>query len=288
MSMTARSLPRVQNAATAAVLGLVHANLLIALAAASVAVSTVLLVGLPLEPLPVFIVFAVTLFVYSFNRLADRAEDERNVPSRAAFVDRYGRPLFAVGIALYLAAAVAAVFRGVPGAPAMGLPLAVAVLYSVVGLKRVLLVKNLLVGIAWGLIPLGVGVYYGRLTAVGVLFLTAFVTAMLTIAAVVFDIKDIEGDRAEGIRTVPVVVGPERARALAAGATALVGTLVGAVVLTGRLPARYALLLPFVLYVLGYCPFATEDRGPLFYGFVVDGEHVFLAALVLAAEFGVA
>jgi len=284
--VTARPLPRGREAATRAVLALVHTNLFISLAAASVAVSTAVLVGLPLDPLPVFIVFAVTLFVYSFNRLADRAEDERNVPRRAAFVDRYGKTLLGVGIALYLAAGVAAVLREVPGAPAMGLPLAVALLYSVVGLKQVLLVKNLLVGIAWGLIPLGVGVYYGRLTAGGILFMAGFVTVMLTIAAVVFDIKDIEGDRSEGIRTVPIVVGPDRTRRLTAGATTLVGTFVGALVLTGRLPTQYTLLLPFVLYVLGYCLFATEDRGPLFYGFVVDGEHVFLGALVLAVEFG--
>ncbi|MEF8813396.1 MAG: UbiA family prenyltransferase [Halovenus sp.] len=287
--MTTRSLPGAQgarNAATAAALVLVQTNLFISLAATSVAVSTVVLAGLPLEPLPLFIVFAVTLFVYSFNRLADRAEDERNVPGRAAFVDRYGKPLFAIGIGLYIAATVAAVLRGVPGAPAMILPLTVAVLYSIVGLKRILLVKNLLVGVAWGLIPLGVGVYYSRLMTIDILFMTVFVTVMLTIAAVVFDIKDIEGDRAEGIRTVPIVVGPERTRRLAAGATAVVGVLVAALVLTDVLPTRYGLVLPFVVYVLCYCPFATEERGPLFYGFVVDGEHLFLVLLLLAVEFG--
>ena len=270
---------------TRSILSLVHSNLFISLAATSVAVSTTILADLALDPVPLFIVFAVTLFVYSFNRLADLAEDEQNVPDRASFVRRYGRFLLAVGGVLYLAAAAVAIVRGIPGAPAMALPLVVAVIYSVFGAKRVLLVKNLLVGLSWGAIPLGVGVYYGQLQTFDILFMFGFVTVMLTIAAVVFDIKDIEGDSAEGIQTVPIVVGPRRTRQLAAGATAVVGLAVAALVLAGVLPPRYSTLVAFTGYVFGYSLVATRDRTPLFYGFVVDGEHIFLAALLLAWRF---
>jgi len=270
---------------TQSILSLVHSNLFISLAATSVAVSTTILADLSLDPVPLFIVFAVTLFVYSFNRLADLTEDEQNVPERASFVRRYGTLLLAVGSVLYLAAAGVALLRGVPGVPALALPLLVAVLYSVVGAKRVLLVKNLLVGLSWGAIPLGVGVYYGELQRLDVLMLFAFVTTMLTIAAVVFDIKDIEGDSAEGIQTVPVVAGPRRTRQLAAGATAVVGLTVAALVLAGVLPPRYSALVVFTGYVFGYSLVATRDRTVLFYGFVVDGEHVFLATLLLAWEY---
>ena len=138
---------------------LVHSNVFISLAATSVAVSTMILAGLSVDFIPLFIVFSVTLFVYSFNRLADYTEDLQNVPERASFVSRYGMALFALGTLLYLVATGLALAEGIPGAPAMLIPLAVAVLYSVVGLKRILFVKNLVVGLSWGLIPLGVGVY---------------------------------------------------------------------------------------------------------------------------------
>lgn len=273
------------NLLTASVLVLVHSNLLVSLATTGVAVSTILLADLSLAPLPLGIVFAVTLFVYSFNRLADRSEDERNVPGRAAFVRRYGRILFALGVVLYLAVVVVALLGGVPGAPALAIPAVVAVLYSVVGLKRVLLVKNLMVGLSWGLIPLGVGVYYEVLWTRDILFMFAFVTTMVTVAAAVFDIKDIDGDRAEGIRTVPLVLGVGRTRQLAAGASLTVGLVVAGLLLAGLLTPPYTVLLGFVAYVGGYSVFATPDRTPLFYGFVIDGEHVWLAAVLLTLEF---
>lgn len=263
---------------------LVHSNVFISLSATSVALSTVLLAGLAVDPIPLFIVFAVTMFVYSYNRIADFAEDKQNIPGRASFIGRYGKALLAVGIVLYVLATVLAVLEGIPGAPAMGIPLAVAVLYSVVGLKKVLLVKNVLVGVSWGLIPLGIGVYYGVLWTTDVLFLAVFFGAMLTIAAAVFDIKDIEGDSAAGISTFPVRYSPAFTRRLAIGATAGVSLVVVGLVLAGVLDVMYTLLLVFTGYVIGYSLVATPERGPLFYGFVIDGEHIVLALLLLASE----
>jgi 4-hydroxybenzoate polyprenyltransferase len=259
---------------------LVHSNLLISTAATSVALSTILLVGLSIDPIPIFIVFAVTMFVYSLNRLSDLEEDEQNVPGRATFVKQYGRLLFVIGVALYLAAIGLAVYWRLPRAQFLAIPLVVAVLYSYLGGKQLLLVKNLLVGGSWGLIVVGVGVYYGQLRNTLLLFFAGYVTVMLTIAAVVFDIKDIEGDRAEGIRTVPNVYGPATTRRVSAAATAVVALGVLGAVLLGPLP-RYVLLLElFSLYVFVYCLFATRDRDPLFYGLVIDSEHILLAAVL--------
>jgi 4-hydroxybenzoate polyprenyltransferase len=273
------------SAVTSVLLFFVHSNLLISLSATGVAVSTIVLADLPFDIVPLFIVFAVTLFVYSFNRLTDLAEDAQNVPTRASFVEQYGTVLLAVGGVLYLAATALAVVRGIPGAPAMVVPLAVAVLYSVVGVKRILLVKNLLVGLSWGVIPLGVGVYYERLLSTDILFMFIFTTAALTIAAVVFDIKDIEGDRAEGISTVPLVVGVERTKQVAAIGSVALGVSVAALVVAGRLHLQYLLLVPFTGYMAAYSLLARVDRTPLFYGFVIDSEHIFLAVALACSEF---
>lgn len=104
---------------------------------------------------------------------------------------------------------------------------------------------------------------------------------MLTIAAAIFDIKDIEGDREAGIKTLPVVYGPEITRRSAQIANCLVAAVVLVAIVSGVLPPRFAVLLVFHCYVAGYIQAATVDRGPLFYGFVVDGEHVLLAVLAL-------
>jgi len=273
------------NPLAAAVLFLVHSNLVISTSATGIAVSTMVLVGLPIRPVPLFIVFAVTMFVYSFNRIADFAEDKQNVPDRAAFVSRYGKALLAIGILLYLVAGAFVAVQGVPGAPALALPLVIALLYSNLGLKRILLVKNLLVGIAWGLIPTGVGVYYGVFPDFEIVFFAGFTTAILTTAAVVFDIKDIEGDTAEGITTVPILVGPAWTRRLAAGAATLLGMLVAVLVLTDVLGAPSIALVGYTAYVAGYSLVATREKGPLFYGFVIDSEQTWLALVLLASEY---
>lgn len=263
---------------------LVHSNLFISLAAASVVVTTTVLADLPFDPLPFFIVFAATMFVYTVNRFTDLEEDRANVPRRAAFVERYGLVWLALGVGLYLGAIGVAIWLEIPRAGSLLLPLVVALLYSLGGVKRVFLVKNCFVGFAWAVIPLGVGVYYEQFWTVEILFLAAYIGVMITIAAAVFDIKDIEGDRNEGIATIPTAFGPRWTRIVAQFANGLVAAGVLGLVATGVLDARFLVLLAFHAYVGCYIPFASRDRGPLFYGGIIDGEHVFLAAIVLVLE----
>ncbi|MFA9416949.1 UbiA family prenyltransferase [Natrinema sp. HArc-T2] len=262
----------------------VHSNLFISLATLSVVVTTAVLAELPLEALPLFIVFAATMFVYTVNRFTDLAEDEQNVPDRAAFTKRYGRLWLTAGTVLYVAAIGIAVALGLSGAAYLLLPLAVVLLYSVGGVKQIFLLKNLVVGLAWGALPLGVGYYYDQLWSLEIQFLVVYVTVMITIAAVIFDVKDIEGDREEGIPTVPNRFGPHATRVWSLVATVAVAAVVVALVLADVVPQRFLVVLAMNAYVCAYIPFATPDRGPLYYGFVVDGEHVFLAAVVLALE----
>jgi 4-hydroxybenzoate polyprenyltransferase len=263
---------------------LVHSNLFISIAATGVALSTTLLTGLSPEILPLGIVFVATLFVYSLNRLTDIEEDAQNVPGRAEFTERYGTSLFVLGAVLYVGAIAVAFYLDVPGAPFLVLPAVVAFLYSLFRVKQFLLVKNLIVGVSWGLIPLGVGVYYGTVRSPEILVSFGFFTVMLTVAAAVFDIKDIEGDRKEGVRTVPIVFGPKATRIGAATVTGIIGIVVVGLVAAEVVPRRFLVFLGFLAYVAAYIPFATEDRGPLFYGFVIDGEHVFFTALVVVME----
>ncbi|WP_226011752.1 UbiA family prenyltransferase [Halomicrobium salinisoli] len=263
---------------------LVHSNVFVSIAAASVAVSTMLLVGYPLRPGPVCIVFAVTMFVYSLNRITDVEEDERNVPQRAAFTRRYGRALLVLSVCAYAVAVAVALARGLPRVEFMALPLVVGALYSLFRVKRLFLVKNLLVGASWGVIPLGVCVYFGGDWTVEVAFLAGYVFVMLAVAAVVFDVKDIDGDQKRGIRTVPTEFGPRATRAVAGVVTVAAAAVVVGLVVVGVLPGRYLVLVAFDAYVLGYTVVATPDRGPLFYGFVADGEHLFLALVLLGVE----
>jgi|GEM_PF-358580 len=266
------------------VLALVHSGVWISLGAASVTVATSLLADFPLDPVPAFVAFAATMLVYGLDRVLDRDADAKTLPGRASFARKYGRALLIAGVALYLVAARIALAWGPAALAAMALPPAIVGLYSGVGAKRLFLVKNLLVGVAWGLLPLGVGAYFGAVRSIEVLALAAFFAAMLTIAAAIFDVKDIEGDRACDVRTLPTEYGPRPTRRLAACATVGVAAVVGAAVAASALPGRFLGLLPYCAYVFCYSLVATPERGPLFYGFVVDGEHAALAFWLVALE----
>lgn len=266
------------------VLGAVHSNLYVSLATTAIAYVTMVLVRVDPQILPLAIVFVVSMFVYSFNRITDLEEDSANVPNRAAFTRRFGWPVLAVATLAYLGIVALAISRGLPMAEFTLLPLVVAVGYSLLGIKRLFLIKNLVVGGAWAAIPLGVGVYYGIVTSIDVIAIAAFVGVMITVAAALFDIKDIEGDQAAGIRTLPVVYGPAKTRQVAYAVTAGMTVVLLALVIAGVLPDRFLVFLAYLAYVFGYIPLATPDRGPLIYGGIIDGEHLFMAAVVLILE----
>lgn len=263
------------------VLYLVHSNVFISVSTTSIALTTILLTGLPIEYIPLFIVFAATLFVYNLNRFTDRVEDARNNPDRAAFFSAYGHYWLVIGVVVYVVSIGIAIWLSLPMVEYLLLPLVVGLVYSVFRAKELLLIKNLLVGMSWGVIPLGVGAYYGILWQSEILFFAAYIASMIFIAAVIFDIKDISGDQNAGIRTIPILIGPARTRQLALVATFLVAGVVIGLVTFRVIPTHYLVVLAVNGYVATYIPFATESHGPLFYGFIVDGEHVFLGILVL-------
>lgn len=262
----------------------VHANLVVSLAATSVAATTAALVGVPLDPLALVVVFAATLFVYSVDRVVDADADATTLPGRAAFARRHGRRLLAGSAALYAAVAALAVVQGLPCVEFLALPVVAVAVYSVLRAKRVFLAKNVLVGAAWAAVPLGVGAHARRLGDPQVWVVAAWVGAVITVAAVVFDVKDVPGDRAAGIDTIPVRYGPAVARRVAAVANLCLALGVVALVATSVVPPRFLVVLALHGYVAAYVPFATLDRSALFYGLVVDGEHLALAVLVAGLD----
>lgn len=256
---------------------MVHANVVITLAAVGVALTSCALLGI--TPTPVLVGFpAGGIFTaYTLNRLWDRTEDATNLPDRTAFVDAYGRLLLLVaGVGYLLATGLLLAVRPLL-APFVALSPIAAWWYSVGPLKHWLLAKNVCVGLGWGCIPLGIGAVAGQPLAPETLATAVLIAWMLLIAAILFDIKDVPGDRLAGVRTLPTVAGVARTRQIAAaGLAAAVPVVLAATLL---LDDRFALLFAYVGYLGACIPFARPDRGVLFYGLVIDGEHVLIGAI---------
>jgi 4-hydroxybenzoate polyprenyltransferase len=188
---------------------------------------------------------------------------------------------------------------GAPGAAAALLPLASVLLYSFPflpaplarragfsRLKEVLVLKNVVVaatlaGTPTLLVALGASGGEARtaLAAAG-----AFLFGRWWINSLVFDLRDEAGDRANGIRTVPVVLGRTRTLRLLRAANALLGAAALAAPLLLPLRPAFALLAWSSVYAGVYLRALRAGSDPHFLCDVVaDGELLVLSALVLPA-----
>ena len=251
---------------------------MLALGTASAAAASAILMGEVVTPVLLVMAYLFSYGAYMMNRSAEIDQDLTSHPERTALMSGRRRylPLISAGcflVGYVLAITVNLVFFG-----ALLVPLLLSVAYSVgskrlVGvigvskLKDKLLVKNLVVSFGWSLIPLLVGLYYLKFVVpLGVVSLLIFLRGMAS--TLFFDIRDVEGDRGQGIRTVPVVYG--------AGTTFSLVTilnLVSVAYLAGA--AALSLLPPFALvlavlpvYSLAYSYFARRPGADM--GFICD------------------
>ncbi|RKX90947.1 MAG: hypothetical protein DRP84_12350 [Spirochaetes bacterium] len=104
-----------------------------------------------------------------------------------------------------------------------------------------------------------------------------FFAIQFFINTVIFDIKDIKGDRLKSIKTLPNTFGIEKTKLIcnAASVTSIIFIFLGIIY---RLLPIYTLtvLLPFAFYVITYTYYSHKNKNTFFYGLFVDGEFIFL------------
>lgn len=220
-------------------------NVLVYSTAYLVAIATVetvlvtLALDLPLSVAPA-VVGLVTFSVYAGDRLADVESDAVSNPGQAAFVRRHRTVLSVLTAGAYGLAVTVAITGGPVALALTVLPGAFWILYAsdwlprlgraVTRLKDVLVVNSLTVAVAWAVTltfvpvafvdaPLTAGVW----VVFGYLVLDRFVNTEIP------NLKDVAGDAAIGVSTLPVVLGERGTRrVLAALSLAIVGLLAAA------------------------------------------------------------
>ncbi|WP_375769135.1 UbiA family prenyltransferase [Archangium gephyra] len=276
---------------------LARANLVMALGMAAAAWLAQVLAGLPAEPLPPLLTFLVIYAIYSLDRVTELHADRLTHPERASFSQRHARLIRGSAGAAYVLALVLAGSRGPWSVAVTLLPLAALLLYSFpvlpravarrVGfsrLKEVFVLKNLWVAATLAATPvLLAGVFHGGVGhSTPLLAIGAFLLGRWAINVILFDVRDEAGDRANGLRTLPVVLGRARTLRLLQGLNALLAVLAVAVPLLGLAPPRFALLGLSCPYAWAYLRQVERSRDIHFLCDVVsDGELLVLAGAVL-------
>ncbi len=238
-----------------------------------------LLLHVALPPAIYGAAFCVTVAVYNLDRLDGPPEDHVNAPQqRRLYAGKTTHWALLVGVALTMCFGLILVtavrFLGV-----FLVPLLTSLLYGkgvvVPRLKNVLVVKNLVLVATWTFMATAIPSLISPQDPAPVLLVASFVFLKLFINSLLFDVRDVPGDRAAGVRTLPVALGRAATFRLL---FLLNGALVPWLILCrlGNYFLPYLWPLTFsVIYGFGYILFfGRRERPRLLFDVLVDGEWI--------------
>jgi len=264
----------------------VYGGHMLAVGTASIVASFALVLGPNPTPVLLLMAYLFSYGAYAINRSTELDQDAVTNPARTRLLAARKKYLPAVatasfGIGYILAATVNSIFL-----LALLSPLLLALVYSVgskrlvryLGVKRLkekLLVKNMVVAFGWSLIPLLVALYYLDLKFAIVSFGVVIFLRLMT-NTVIFDARDIEGDRKFGVKTIPVVLGVVRAFRLMLIIDVTMAVYSALAIWAGLLPFYSLTLLILPVYSSFYRFLARRPRANLgrICDVVADGEYL--------------
>jgi 4-hydroxybenzoate polyprenyltransferase len=232
--------------------------------------------------------FFVTVSTYNLNRLTDLDEDSINAPDRADYVRKHHTRVLLTVIGLGAAALLFASFCGLFAIFVIFLAMFVGCLYSVrifrFRLKDVFVVKNVTIAgtcvICAALLPLAV--HFSSYIAISLIAIFVFIKVLIN--TVLFDVRDVEGDRLAGAVTIPVSLGRQKTRGLLLGLNSTLLPWIALSISQGLFYKFIAILTVSVVYGYWYILRLCKDGAKIHKSvdLLVDGEWV-LIAIVLAA-----
>ncbi len=232
-------------------------------------------------------VFLMTFSVYSLNKLTDIREDAINRPDRINLLMGREKLVLGYSIAAYFIAAVMMFLVKFEALPIIFVPLVVNAVYSsrlfpgLPRLKDITVVKNIAVGLSWALVCTLIPAITIEQPSHNLVALVIYLMIVKDfINSTLCDLKDINGDRENGVRTIPVILGPKKTRSIL---LALNSTLLPLqLLMNGKSAIVYALM---VMSEYAFILCFDETSNPSVLEFFVDGE--WLMACILLVGLGV-
>ena len=221
-----------------------------------------------------FTVFLMTFSVYGLNKLTDLNEDSINMPERIAYISRRKRMVLYYSIGAYVLCVIIAFFQNPKVVPLELVPIVANVAYSsrlIPGfprLKDIPIMKNVTVAVSWAVVcTLIPGIHIEPVQKGLIAIIIYFMIVRDFIATVLYDIRDVEGDKRSGIRTMPVILGTKKTAKIL---LVLNSTLLPLLPLISGVTKL--LITGFVIYGYGCIFYFRTRRDPLILDLFVDGE----------------
>ena len=265
---------------------LIYGGHLLALGTSSIAASSAILVGRSPTFLLLLMAYLFSYGAYMLNRGSELTQDSVSNPGRTNYLLGRSKYLTCISIVCFGIGYLIALFTSLIFFSALIVPLVLALTYSisskklakVIGanrLKEKLLIKNLVISFGWSLIPLLVGLYYQSIPLI-LLSFGPFIFFRLMSNTIFFDLRDIKGDSAYGVRTVPVVYGKSRAYNIMNVFDVLSALYIFSLVAVRLFPI-YSLIMVFLpLYSFAYRFLSSRPNANMNYlcDLVADSEYL--------------
>jgi 4-hydroxybenzoate polyprenyltransferase len=275
---------------------LIFSSLLLCFECIAMAYISCTIQDLPWDLMLGVIPFFVAFSIYNLNRKTDQDEDAVNRQDRFAFTKRYEAPLYygallSLGLAFVLSA-----LSGIPSLLATGAPFILGTLYSFrllpegLGyrrLKEIPAVKNISVGLAWGIFLSLLPVFFWhREPGLGtvITFLLFFMWGFM--ASIIPDIRDRDGDARADVRTIPVIFGKQKTKSILTGVLILLGIPI--VTFSIFFLPLSATMIVVAANIYSHGCVALLDKEELIHfvaDFISDGQYIFFSlAFVIFAS----
>jgi 4-hydroxybenzoate polyprenyltransferase len=271
---------------------IVSSSVLVSLTGSMVLLLSFILHGMPLDTPLLVAAFALTFALYNLDRAVKQKEDLVNDPERSKLFMGRRRTWAIIGVGS-LAASVSLGARESVGVMLTLLsPLTVYAGYSI-GLplmpriKDIPGVKNLVLVGTWAIIPtvlpnVCASCTLSRNGMILSLAIFYFIFTKIMINSILFDVRDLRGDSASGIRTIPVILGVRSVRGLLVLLNATLVLWAAVCWFLGYFPRYLPILVVNVLYGFWYILFFTTNisRKRILVDLLVDGEWIPLGLTV--------
>ncbi len=272
---------------------LVQSNLLVATGAGFMTYTASIVMGLKPSFSLEMLSFLYFFSMYILNSFTDEEVIRYNDPARAEFNSQRRGPLLVIGFSSALAALFIAYFNGVIpfllllSASVLGLLYSIKMLPSFSDkqpkrfrLKDIPSSKDLFIASAWCvttvLIPL-FSVKHSELNNFSMITALCFVFTLVYIRCLLYDIRDIQGDRMVGHETIPIIIGKENTKVVLFVLAGLLATLLLVAGYWQWTSSISFVLLLSVAYACGYL--LLYRKGAISSGFnfelVADGGFIF-------------
>lgn len=229
----------------------------------------------------------ITYSVYSLNRITDISEDTSNLPERIAYLHNKKMIILISSGLAYLIALIIGFLRDEYLLLIFLMPLFIGILYSVrlssFRIKDVFAMKNLSVAFSFAFSASAVPFLFNQNIVIALLLFTLLFIKIF-VNTVLFDIRDIEGDKKSGARTIPVIWGINKTKSILMVMNSLLFIWLIVCYVTEIFIIYLPVILFSIIYTYAYIWLFVVRKKPhnkYNYDFLIDGEYLILITLAI-------